>query len=387
MTNLIIRAFVPNHTETSNPAVRQRYGLVAGAVGICSNLILFLGKILVGLLFSSVSIVADAVNNLSDAGSSIITLLGFKISSKPADKDHPFGHARVEYICGLAVSFIILFLGLELLKTSISKIIHPEPMAFSILTVAVLTASILIKLWQGLFNRKVGNLIDSSSLRATAADSINDVVSTSAVLAALLASRFFGWNLDGYAGVAVALFILWSGVNLAKEAMDLILGTSSNPEQTRFLTEKVLSYPGIVGVHDIMIHDYGPGHAFASLHAEVPASTDIMESHDLIDNIERDVYREAGIRLVIHMDPVDTDNPEIERLRQLADGVIKGIAPDLTLHDFRVVFGTTHHNLVFDVVCPHGFSLRPQQLQEKIQEELTKIDPMLLSVVTVDTPF
>lgn len=373
MIQFLIERFVPNWQNTQNSTVRERYGILAASVGILSNIFLFIIKILTGLIFNSIAITADAVNNLSDAGSSVITLLAFKIAGKPADPEHPYGHARMEYISGMAVSFIIILLGLQLIGSSFEKILHPETVTVSYLTYAVLIISILTKLWQGIFNRTVGKRIDSDALQATAADSLNDVFATSAVLISAIVYHFTSIPIDGWMGMAVAIFITISGIKLVIETGDPLLGQAPDPQLIREIGQRITSYDGVIGMHDLQVHSYGPGRTFASVHAEVPANVDILVSHDIIDNIEREVGAEMGINLVIHMDPVVTDNEEINRLKAEIDQIVKGIDTDLSMHDFRAVFGPTHTNLVFDVVVPPAFELTDSQIIQNISEKAKKL--------------
>lgn len=369
MIQFLIERFVPNWQNTQNSTVRERYGILAASVGILSNIFLFIIKILTGLIFNSIAITADAVNNLSDAGSSVITLLAFKIAGKPADPEHPYGHARMEYISGMAVSFIIILLGLQLIGSSFEKILHPETVTVSYLTYAVLIISILTKLWQGIFNRTVGKRIDSDALQATAADSLNDVFATSAVLISAIVYHFTSIPIDGWMGMAVAIFITISGIKFVIETGDPLLGQAPDPQLIREIGQRITSYDGVIGMHDLQVHSYGPGRTFASVHAEVPANVDILVSHDIIDNIEREVGAEMGINLVIHMDPVVTDNEKINRLKAEIDQIVKGIDTDLSMHDFRAVFGPTHTNLVFDVVVPPAFELTDSQIIQNISEK------------------
>lgn len=383
MIQFLIERFVPNWQNTQNSTVRERYGILAASVGILSNIFLFIIKILTGLIFNSIAITADAVNNLSDAGSSVITLLAFKIAGKPADPEHPYGHARMEYISGMAVSFIIILLGLQLIGSSFEKILHPESVTVSYLTYAVLIISILTKLWQGIFNRTVGKRIDSDALQATAADSLNDVFATSAVLISAVVYHFTSIPIDGWMGMAVAIFITISGIKLVIETGDPLLGQAPDPQLIREIGQRITSYDGVIGMHDLQVHSYGPGRTFASVHAEVPANVDILVSHDIIDNIEREVGAEMGINLVIHMDPVVTDNEEINRLKAEIDQIVKGIDTDLSMHDFRAVFGPTHTNLVFDVVVPPAFELTDSQIIQNISEKAKKIGNYFC-VITID---
>ena len=318
MTNFLIKHFIPNASDVKSPAVRQRYGVVSGVVGILCNALLCTAKIAAGLLTGAVSIVADGINNLSDGGSCVVSLLGFKMAGKPADDKHPFGHGRIEYVAGLIVSFIIVLMGVELAKTSLDKIFHPEEISFSWITPAVLGISILVKLWMCFFNRKMGDKIDSAVLRATAMDSLSDVAATSAVLAGFVIGYWARVNLDGYLGVLVALFILYTGVSTAKGTLDLLLGEAPDPEFVKQIQQEVLSYPEIIGVHDLIVHNYGPGHSVVSLHAEVPCDVDILKIHDTIDNAERDLKKKFDCEVVIHMDPIITDDKETNEIHQLS---------------------------------------------------------------------
>lgn len=383
MIQFLIERFVPNWQNTQNSTVREKYGILAASVGILSNIFLFIIKILTGLIFNSIAITADAVNNLSDAGSSVITLLAFKIAGKPADPEHPYGHARMEYISGMAVSFIIILLGLQLIGSSFEKILYPDTVTVSYLTYAVLIISILTKLWQGIFNRTVGKRIDSDALQATAADSLNDVFATSAVLISAIVYHFTSIPIDGWMGMAVAIFITISGIKLVIETGDPLLGQAPDPQLIREIGQRITSYDGVIGMHDLQVHSYGPGRTFASVHAEVPANVDILVSHDIIDNIEREVGAEMGINLVIHMDPVVTDNEEINRLKAEIDQIVKGIDTDLSMHDFRAVFGPTHTNLVFDVVVPPAFELTDNQIIQNISEKAKKLGNYFC-VITID---
>ena len=337
MTELLIRLFVSDYASTEKPQVRERYGKFAGIVGVVSNLILFLMKAVTGILTGSVSILADAVNNLSDSASSVITLVGFKLSGKPADREHPYGHARIEYISGLIVSFLILLLGFQLLQESAAKIFAPEETSFSPAAIVVLVLSCLIKTWQCLFYRKVGRRIASPTIEATSADSRSDVFSTLAVLLGLVVSQLTSFNLDGYMGVAVAVLILWTGVKVVKETSDPLLGTAPPRELVDEIYHAILSYDGILGLHDLNVHTYGEGRVFASVHCEVDAHEDIMESHDLVDVIERDFLKDRNIHLVIHMDPIVIDDERTNALRDQVRQVIAGISPEITMHDFRAV--------------------------------------------------
>jgi len=384
MTNLLIKWFIRDHDQIHRPAVRERYGRLAGLVGIASNLFLFVIKLVIGTLANSIAILADAVNNLSDAGSSVITLVGFKLSSKPADEKHPYGHARAEYITGFIVSVIILLLGIELIKSSVQKILNPDPIRFNLYVVLVLVIAILVKLWQSIFNKSLGKRIHSSALEATSMDSMNDVLATSAVLLATLVGKWTGLQVDGYMGVVVALFIIYSGFRLVSETLNPLLGLAPDADLVEKIEKKILSYEGVIGLHDLVVHNYGPDKCYASVHVEVPAHQDLLISHDIIDNIERDMLNENNIHLVIHMDPIVTDDELTNTLRQQIGNIVTYIDPGLSMHDFRLVLGKTHSNLIFDIVIPPGYKTSDDELRERIQKEVRLIDPNYHCVITID---
>lgn len=383
MFDSIMKAFVPGYGAQDTPQVREKSGKVAGAVGIATNLLLFAIKLAAGLVSGSVAVMADAVNNLTDSGSSIVMLVGFKLAGKPADEKHPFGHARIEYLSGVIVSFIVLFLGLELGRTSFEKIISPQPADFSALALVILVVSVLLKLWQCFFYRSVGKTIHSDTVFATSSDSRNDAIATTVVLLGALITRFTSVNLDGFLGLAVAVFIVVSGVKLIMETGNPLLGTAPDAALVRTIYEKILSYPGIFGIHDLTVHNYGEGKCFASVHCEVPAEEDILVSHDIIDNIEREVGHEMNLNLVIHMDPVVTDDERLNQLHAQVQLIVAGIDSNLSMHDFRAVFGPTHTNLVFDVVVPPGFSLSDSELSRRIEQQVQTLGSYFC-VITVD---
>ena len=387
MTNFLIKHFIPNASDVKSPAVRQRYGVVSGVVGILCNALLCTAKIAAGLLTGAISIVADGINNLSDGGSCVVSLLGFKMAGKPADDKHPFGHGRIEYVAGLIVSFIIVLMGVELAKTSLDKIFHPEEISFSWITPAVLGISILVKLWMCFFNRKMGDKIDSAVLRATAMDSLSDVAATSAVLAGFVIGYWARVNLDGYLGVLVALFILYTGVSTAKGTLDLLLGEAPDPEFVKQIQQEVLSYPEIIGVHDLIVHNYGPGHSVVSLHAEVPCDVDILKIHDTIDNAERDLKKKFDCEVVIHMDPIITDDKETNEIHQKLSSIVRLLDSRVTIHDFRMVKGPTHTNLIFDIVVPHQFRLTDDQVVESLRQAVKALDARYEIVVNVDKAY
>lgn len=375
---------VKGYGENPAPAVREKAGQAAGGVGIATNLLLFAIKLLAGLFSHSVAILADAVNNLTDSGSSVIMLVGFKLAGKPADKEHPFGHARIEYLCGVIVSFLVLLLGLELGRSSVGKILAPEEAEFTPAVLLVLVASMLIKLWQSGFYRSVGKKTGSEALTATASDSRNDVISTGVVLLGGLITRLTSLNLDGWLGLFVAGFIVVSGVRLILETANPLLGAAPDQELVREVYTKIRSYEGIIGIHDLTLHSYGAGRTFASVHCEVPAEEDILKSHDLIDNIERDFWEQEGIRLVIHLDPVVTGDPRAQILQEQVRARVKGVYPQAAIHDFRVVWGVTHSNIVFDVAAPFSLRDSDQEIEAKVTAEIQKLDPSYRVVLTVD---
>ena len=372
MTKLLLRLFVKDYEKKDAPSVRARVGKLSGGVGIGANVLLFAGKLVAGLLSGSVSIMADAMNNLSDAASSIVTLVGFRLAERPADEDHPYGHARYEYLSGLAVAALIIVIGFELAKGSVQKIFNPEPVEFSLVTAFVLIGSILVKLWLAAFNRRLGRHIDSQTLLATAADSRNDVISTTAVLAAGLVEQFSGWQVDGYMGLGVALFILYSGAMLGKETISPLLGENATPELRKLILDTIQSDDRVLGYHDLMVHDYGPGQRFASLHVEMDQRDDPLLCHEIIDNLERICYEKHNVHLVIHYDPVVVGDEELESMRQVIADVLTQQDQRLTLHDFRMVRGKGHTNLIFDVTLPFDLKGKEKQLKKGIDKALSQ---------------
>ena len=384
MTKLLLRLFIKDYQNTEDPAVRGACGKLAGIVGIVCNLLLFAGKLLAGTLSGSVSITADAVNNLSDASSSLVTLLGFKMAERPADAEHPYGHARMEYLSGLLVAILILIIGVELGKSSIQKILHPEAVEFSVLTLCILVGSILMKLWMCLFCRKLGKRIQPTTLEATAADSRNDVITTAAVLLGCLAGHFFHWRIDGWVGALVAVFILASGWSIAKETISPLLGKQADPELVQRISRLVLSHEKILGIHDLMVHDYGPGQCFASVHAEMDMHEDPLMCHDILDDVERDAMRELRVHLVIHYDPIVTDDDELNHMRTLVQKELAAIDPRLSMHDFRMVRGPQHTNLIFDLAVPYSMSDKTAELKRRIDECVQFEDSKYYTVITFD---
>ena len=384
MTKILIKLFIKD-ADINTQKGRELYGRLAGAVGIICNLLLSVMKLIIGSISNSVSITADATNNISDAGSSIVTLVGFRLSGKPADKDHPYGHARIEYISSLIISFLILLIGCSIFKESVTKIFKPEESLFNIATVIVLVASILVKLWLSVFNKFLGKQINSKALEATAIDSRNDVITTTAVLLASVISHFTGFNLDGYMGVIVSVFIFISGINLVKETLDPLLGQPPTKEMFETIEKKILSYDNVLGVHDLMVHSYGPNTYFASAHIEMDAKIDVLICHDIMDQIERDFKSELNIHLVVHLDPTILDSPEINELKEMVNDIICEIDRDLTFHDFRVVIGEENKNVLFDVVVPPEYKYSDEELEKIITDKITEIsNGKIFTVLVVD---
>ena len=384
MTNILLKLFVKDEHDPNNAKFRSSCGKLAGVVGIVCNILLFALKLIAGLLSGAVSIVADAINNLTDASSSLVTLLGFKMAERPADPDHPYGHGRMEYLSGLIVAAMILLIGVELVKSSVGKILNPEDVNFTWLTAGILAASILVKLWLAGFCGKLGKTIHSAALQATAADSRNDVISTLAVLVAGLLAMFFGWQVDGYVGLAVALFILYSGVGIAKETIDPILGMAPDTELVQKLREKLLSYDKVMGIHDLIIHDYGPGRQFASVHVEMDSREDPLYCHDLIDNMEKEMGAQFHIHLVIHYDPIVTNDEENTAMYRLVKKEVHDIDSRLSIHDFRMVRGPEHTNLIFDLVLPFDLKDKKKELKALIDEKVQFQDSKYYTVITFD---
>lgn len=384
MINILIKKFIANYEDVKNPLVRESYGRFSSILGIICNALLSSSKILVGIIFNSVSITADGINNLSDAASSVVTLVGFKLASKPADKEHPFGHARIEYISGLIVAFIIFMLGIELVKTSFSKIISPKDLEFSILMIVVLVLSIVVKFFMYFTNMKLSEKISSSTIKATAKDSLNDVISTFAVLISIIISKLFNIQLDGYMGMLVAIFVLFSAWGILNEILNPLLGEPPSRELIDEIVKKIMSYERIINLHDLVVHNYGANKYFATVHAEVSYKDDLLESHDVIDNIERDILKEMGINLVIHLDPVVTDDEETNTLRDEVISIVEKLGKDYSIHDFRLVKGTTHTNIIFDVVAPTGCKTQAKDLINTISQEIKKLDETYYPIIVID---
>lgn len=385
MIRFLTKLILPQRADPADPAVRARVGKRSGILGILANVLLFAGKLVIGTVSGSVSITADAMNNLSDATSSIVTIVGFRLAERPADENHPYGHARFEYLSGLAVAAMIVVIGFELAKTSFDKILHPEPVVFSGALVAVLLLSIGVKLILAAVNGSLGRAIDSTALLATAADSRNDCIATGAVLLSAVFAHLTSINVDGYAGLAVALFILYSGANTAKETISPLLGEAADPELQRTIVAALRSNDKVLGYHDLMVHDYGPGQRFASVHVEMDMREDVLTCHTIIDDIERQVLDSHGIHLVIHYDPVVTDDEELNRMRSSVDKVLKSIDPRISIHDFRMVRGDTHTNLIFDMILPYDLDDQRQQIKRQLDAAINLGDTQYYTVITFDT--
>ena len=388
MTQFLIRCFIKRPDDVKDAAVRTAYGNLASLVGMACNILLCIGKLLAGTLFGSIAIMADALNNLSDASSNVVSLIGFRLAAKAPDAEHPYGHARYEYLAGLVVSVTILAIGLSLLKESALKVLHPTPVVFSWLSIGVLAASILVKLWLSGFNRAVGKKINSETLMATAADSRNDVLTTGAVLLSTILCSLTGYSImDGIMGVGVAAFILWSGWGLVMDTLSPLLGESPSPELVEHIERTVMSYPGVLGMHDLMVHDYGPGHQFASLHVEFPAETDPLTAHDVIDNIENDFLKKDRLQVTIHYDPIVTADASVGVLRARLQEHARQLDPQLSIHDLRIVPGDSHTNVLFDLVFPAGYTGDIDQMLAKMCQFVKEQDPKYCCVVKVEQSY
>lgn len=385
MVTLLARLLIKDRTDEAR--TRRAYGILCGAVGICLNVLLFAGKFFAGLLSGSIAITADAFNNLSDAGSSFVTLLGFHLAGQKADAGHPFGHGRIEYLSGLVVSVLILLMGVELGKSSVGKILHPEAVDSSPLVVAILCASIAVKLYMFLYNRRLGRKLGSTAMEATALDSRSDSAATSAVLIATLVGYFTDWMIDGWCGLLVTAFILWSGISAAKETLDPLLGTPPTAELVERIRSLVLAHKSIIGIHDLIVHDYGPGRMMISLHAEVSASEDVLELHDEIDNVENELREKLGCEAVIHMDPIVTDDGLTQETRERVAALVRCIDDAINIHDFRMVKGPTHTNVIFDAVVPFGFRLSDEEVAKKIRTAVRALDGNYYAVVRVERSY
>lgn len=387
MYSLLLKIFIKNNTDTENPVVRKSIGMLCGAMGIFFNLLLFAGKFLAGAISNSIAITADAFNNLSDAASSIITLLGFKMAGQKPDSDHPFGHGRIEYISGLLVSILILFMAFELTKSSVIKIFQPEELSYSPLILVILLASILVKFYMAFYNRKVGKQIKSAAMKATAMDSLSDTLATTVVLIATLFSHYTQVSIDGYCGVLVGLAIFYAGINAAKDTISPLLGQAPDPEFVQQIEDIVMSYEGVIGIHDLIVHNYGPGRVLISLHAEVPADGDILSMHDMIDLIEHKLRDTLHCSAVIHMDPVCVGDEETNQLKEAVAGYLAEIDAELTMHDFRIVKGPTHTNIIFDIVVPYKFKMTDNEVVTALSTRIWETHPNHFAVIEVDRKY
>ena len=387
MISFLAKCFIKNCADVTDPAVRQAYGVLCGVVGICFNVLLFALKLLAGTLSGSIAVTADAFNNLSDAGASIVTLLGFKLAGQRPDPEHPFGHGRLEYVSGLIVSMVILLMGVELAKSAVEKILHPEAVEFTLLTGGILLASILVKLYMFLYNRAVGKRIRSAAMEATAMDSLSDCAATAAVLAATLVGHFTSLRIDGWCGIVVAGLVLLAGVRAAKDTISPLLGQPPAPEFVQQIEGIVMATPHVQGIHDLVVHDYGPGRVMISLHAEVPAHGDIMALHDEIDNAEQRLRRELGCEAIIHMDPIVTDDKLTTETREKVARLVRGIDETISIHDFRMVTGPTHTNIIFDAVVPFRFRLSDREVEREIMTAVKRLDSSYFAVVQIDRDY
>lgn len=387
MLSFLIRKFIKNYKDIKNPKVREKYGVLCGGYGIFLNLCLFAGKYIAGILSASIAMTADAFNNLSDAGSSLISVLGFKLAGKKPDPKHPFGHGRIEYLSGLAVSTIIIVMGYELIKDSFVKILHPDELSFSWISVGILLASVLVKVYMSIYCKRIGKKIESEVLLATSADSLSDTLSTGMVLVATIIHYFFDIHLDGFAGVIVGLLIIITGIKSAKETLNPLLGMPPEKEFIDKIESIVMSHEEIVGMHDLIVHDYGPGRVMITLHAEVPSSGNINELHDVIDNIENELSKKLECHAVIHMDPVEVGNEEVDSLKNEVKELVKTIDDKLTIHDFRMVKGPTHTNLIFDVVVPYTVKAADEEVKEMIQKKVSEKHRECFCVIEVDRDY
>ncbi len=388
MTDFLVRIFIKDHTEIERVSVRTAYGVLASAVGILCNVLLFVVKCSVGYLLHSISVMADAFNNLSDAGSSVIGLVGVKMASKPADRDHPFGHGRIEYIAALIVAFLVMEVGFSFFKDAVAKIREPEVLKFQAVSVVVLVLSVGVKLWLGFFNRKLGQRIDSKVMMATAADAMGDVITTTATIASLLFFRATGVNIDGFVGLGVSLVVMWAGVGIAKDTLEPLIGKAVEPEEYARITDFVEGYEGVLGSHDLIVHNYGPGRSMASIHAEVPNDVEIEASHEVIDRIERDALRMLGVFLVIHMDPVETRDVRVIEARGQVERILEALDAAVTIHDFRMVSGEDQVNLIFDMEVPYEYDGKKQEELKNTLVKLLKItDSRYQCVITTERSY
>ena len=388
MTDFLVKHFVKNYDQVDEIQVRTQYGTLASMVGIGCNMLLFAAKLFIGVLVNSISVMADAFNNLSDAGSSIISLIGVKMAGKPADKEHPFGHGRIEYIAALIVAFLVMEVGFTFFKSAIAKIREPEELHFQAVSMFILFLSVAVKLWMGVFNKNLGKRINSQVMMATAADSMGDVITTGATIASVLFFYFTGINIDGYVGLGVSLVVMWAGIGIAKDTLEPLIGAPVDPQVYKQISDFVEKYDGILGSHDLIVHNYGPGRSMASIHAEVPNDVNIETSHEIIDRVEREALEQLGVMLVIHMDPVETKDKHVLETKEKVEKVLRAMDPKLSIHDFRMVPGTDQINLIFDLVVPFEYDQKKQDhIRSAIMGVLQIVDPRYQCVITVERSY
>ena len=387
MTKLLIKHFVKDSENTADAKVRERYGALSSAVGIICNIMLTITKFIIGSMTASIAITADALNNLSDAGSSAVTLFSFKLANKPADDEHPFGHGRFEYISAMAVAFLILSMGIELIRSSVDRIINPQAVEFSVWAVVILMLSIAVKLWLAVFNRYIGKKIDSPALAAAAADSVSDTLATGVSVIALILSNFTQIALDGYMGIVVALFIIAAGLGIFKDTMNVLLGSAPDPRLVDTIEKEIMSYEGILGVHDLIIHNYGPSRIFVSAHAEVPSDVNIVSIHETIDTIEREIKKKFNLNITIHMDPIAINDEKVNEIKRQVEEIIHAIDKDFSIHDFRIVEGQARTNLIFDLVVPHKCMMKRQEIYDKVNAGIKNLDERYYNIITVEHDF
>lgn len=387
MVTWLAGIFIKNSDQVEDGTVRRAYGMLCSVVGICLNVVLFAGKYLAGVISGSIAITADAFNNLSDAGSSFITLIGFRFSGMKADAGHPFGHGRIEYISGFGVSMLIILMGLELLRSSVEKIFSPEPVESGLLPVAILLASICVKMYMAFYNKKIGTKIASEAMKATALDSLSDTIATAAVLVSMLFAYYTGKNIDGWCGCLVACFVLYAGFSAAKDTLNPLLGEPPSAEFVEEIKNTVMAYPEIIGIHDLVVHDYGPGRCMISLHGEVPGNGDIFKLHDVIDRAEKELHQKLGCEAVIHMDPIEVDNEKVAETKRILTGKISARLPEISIHDFRMVQGPTHTNLIFDAVIPHNFHMNDEEVRLEIERIVAETWDNYYAVIQVEQSY
>lgn len=387
MTNFLIRLFVKDNKNVQDPKVRGNYAMLSSITGIIANVLLFIGKLIIGILSASVAIIADAFNNIGDAGSSVVTMFGFRLAGKHADKEHPMGHGRFEYISAFIVDVLIIFVGVELLKSSVEKIITPEPADIQTVTLVFLGAAILVKAWLFFFYRKIAKTIDSSVIKAASFDSISDVVATTVVLISSLVSKYTDLDLDGYAGILVAAFIFYTGIKASKETIDLLLGGSPDKEILKNIKDFVKDYPDVIGIHDVMVHDYGPGRQIVSFHAEVSAKSDFSYVHDIIDNIERDMQKKYGYIVTIHLDPIVVDDQKVNEMYAFVKETVKGVDESFSVHDFRMTYGGNHINLIFDLSIPVDSKISDEDAAKEVEDKIRSLRPECNCVIKAEHPF